>query len=251
MLRGDPDTAPAPVVGAAERWPVGGLPLHSHRRHQLMYAVQGVMHVSTDSGHWMLPTSRAIWINAGTAHAFVAKRPLELRVLYIDPDAVGLLPWADCAVLNVDGLVRELIAAATELPWNYISPSRDSRLAQVLLDHLIDMQRAPVNLPEPKDVRLKRIAAALRQDLTDASTLDDFAILSAASPRTIVRLFQQETGMSFGEWRTRLRLLHALELLAEGAPVGVIADEVGYGSSSSFIAAFRSLFGCTPGTYFR
>lgn len=56
--------------------------------------------------------------------------------------------------------------------------------------------------------------------------------------------------MSFGAWRYRLRLLTAMEQLAYGASVTQAALEVGYESPSSFIAAFRSMFGKTPARYF-
>jgi AraC-like DNA-binding protein len=51
------------------------------------------------------------------------------------------------------------------------------------------------------------------------------------------------------EWRRRLRLLHAVRLLAEGEPVTAVALEVGYSSVSAFIAVFRKEFGTTPGRY--
>ena len=72
----------------------------------------------------------------------------------------------------------------------------------------------------------------------------------AASPRTLERLFQKETGMTFGRWRQQLRLLHALRLLAAGRPVSAIALEVGYDSPSAFIAMFKRTLGTTPYRYF-
>ena len=39
-------------------------------------------------------------------------------------------------------------------------------------------------------------------------------VLAGASPRTLKRLFQSETGLSFGQWRRQVRLIAALEMLA-------------------------------------
>ena len=58
-----------------------------------------------------------------------------------------------------------------------------------------------------------------------------------------------ETGFSFNEWRQRIRLLRALELLAAGKPVTAIALDLGYDNVSAFIALFRRMFGTTPGRY--
>jgi len=55
--------------------------------------------------------------------------------------------------------------------------------------------------------------------------------------------------MSAGEWRRRLRLLHAVRMLSEGAPVTTASLATGYASVSAFIAVFRKTFGTTPGRY--
>jgi AraC-like DNA-binding protein len=59
----------------------------------------------------------------------------------------------------------------------------------------------------------------------------------------------REAGMTVAEWRRRLRLLHAVRLLAEGEPVTTVALEIGYSSVSAFIAVIRKAFGATPGRY--
>ena len=56
--------------------------------------------------------------------------------------------------------------------------------------------------------------------------------------------------MSFGKWRQQLRLLHALKLLASGESVTAVAFEVGYDSTSAFIAAFKTVLGKTPARYY-
>jgi len=63
-------------------------------------------------------------------------------------------------------------------------------------------------------------------------------------------LFRAEVGMTLCQWRRRLRLLHALKLLASGAPVTTVALEVGYNRTSAFIGMFRSELGITPARYY-
>src|SRR6185312_17285961 len=38
---------------------------HSHQRAQLIYATTGTMRVATDSGVWVVPPQRALWMPAG------------------------------------------------------------------------------------------------------------------------------------------------------------------------------------------
>ncbi|MEV2232095.1 helix-turn-helix domain-containing protein [Streptomyces phaeochromogenes] len=40
------------------------------------------------------------------------------------------------------------------------------------------------------------------------------------SERTLARLFRTEFGMTYPQWRTGVRVFHAMVLLAEGASVG-------------------------------
>ena len=56
--------------------------------------------------------------------------------------------------------------------------------------------------------------------------------------------------MTFGRWRQQVRLLRALRLLAEGASVTAAALDVGYDSTSAFIAMFKRTLGKTPRRYF-
>ncbi|WP_412674518.1 helix-turn-helix transcriptional regulator [Aneurinibacillus aneurinilyticus] len=63
------------------------------------------------------------------------------------------------------------------------------------------------------------------------------------------RLILAETGLTFAQWRQQARLTHALEMLARGDSVAMIADALGYSSPSSFIAMFRRAFRDSPGRY--
>ena len=72
------------------------------------------------------------------------------------------------------------------------------------------------------------------------------------SRATFIRRFQAATGMTFGQFVTRARLMTAADLLA-GSDLGVaaVAAEVGYRSESAFTRAFRSETGQTPARFRR
>ncbi|MFA5630820.1 MAG: AraC family transcriptional regulator [Porticoccaceae bacterium] len=208
------------------------------------------MHVTTAIGRWILPSTRAIWISAGAAHAFLAKRPVDASILYIDQRAEGAPDWSGCVVLNVSPLVRELISACAVQSWDHRPHSPEGRLSHVLLDQLAALPHAPLDLPDPRDARAVRVTELLRDDPASRAPVAALASTVGASARTIERLFVLETGMSFGAWRLKHRMIVALELLAHGESVGNAAFSVGYESPSSFIAAFRAMFGTTPARYF-
>jgi AraC-like DNA-binding protein len=246
------DSAQAPVVGLSSHWPSRSeRAQHTHHRHQLMYSQKGVIHVSTPGRSWILPPTRSIWISGGTPHALLVKRAVELIILWVAPDAPGAPNWIGCNVVSVSPLIRELLVACSEQPWDYLPASRSSRLAQVLLEQLEVHEQAPLELPELKDPRAERVANMLRADPTDRRPLAALAAAAGANHRTIERLFTSEARMSFGRWRVRHRMITALEHLAHGDNVSDVSYAVGYETPSSFIAAFRASFGTTPAAYFQ
>lgn len=215
-----------------------------------MFAVSGMMNVTTPIGRWILPAGRALWIGAGTEHGLEVQRPVVLEILYLRGDTDRIPAWPGCTVVNVTPLLRSLIAACVIQEQSYRADSPEARLASVLIDQLSAMAQAPVHLPEPRDPRAVRVAELARGDPAGREPLAELAALAASSARTIERLFASEAGMSFGAWRHKLRMIAALEHLAQGMSVVAVADSVGYDNPSSFIAAFRAMFGRTPGRYF-
>ena len=81
------------------------------------------------------------------------------------------------------------------------------------------------------------------------ATLDALCASVGGSRRTLERRFRAEAGMPLGSWRRLARLQYALLGLGEGRSVEQVASEVGYGSASAFVHAFRLAFGATPGRW--
>lgn len=219
---------------------------HSHPWCQLSYAISGVLGVRTPAGDHVAPPRYAVWIPPGITHQVVNRRRTEMRSLYLEPNVAGALP-AHCVVLEITPLVRELIRKVSGLAVEYDSDGPAGRLVSVLLDELAGLPQAGFVLPLPKDRRLLTVAGALQENPGDSRTLAAWAALAGASERTLARLFQSDTGMSFGDWRQRLRLLLSLDALEAGDNITSIALAHGYESPSAFIAAFRATFGSTPG----
>ncbi len=222
---------------------------HRHLRAQLLHAASGVMRVSTLIGTWAVPPQRAVWIPPGTEHEIRMAGPVAMRTLYIDPGAAPDLP-AICTALDVSPLLRELILAAMTEPVEYAPGSHGEAIARLLLQEIAAVRAVPLHLPMPRDKRL--VAVCRRVEAAPGATpgLDDLARDAGLSTRTLARLFQRETGMSFLAWRQQARLADALARLAAGQPSTTVARDLGYASPSAFAAMFRRTLGTTPGRHF-
>lgn len=222
---------------------------HVHDWHQLIYAGEGVMWVHTAQGEWVIPPNRAVWVPAGVEHSIEMSSKVFVQTLYLRADVPSPLP-EHCSAVNVAPLLRELILHVMQLGTLDCLIPAQARALDFLLDQLNALATIPVQLPLPADERARRAIAWMRAHPDDTGSLKQMARRVSASVRTLERLFQKETGMTFGKWRQQLRLLHALRLLAGGSTVTAVALEVGYESPSAFIAAFKRFFGATPARYF-
>jgi AraC-like DNA-binding protein len=218
---------------------------HRHDDHQIIYAGRGVLSISTSVGTWVAPRTNAIWVPAGTVHAHRAYGELELHMVGL-PAADNPLGLASPTVLIVGPLLRELIIAYTSDTPD--TPQR-ARLRAVLLDQLRASPRQPLYVPAPTTPLLKAVCDILRENPGDPRTLDELGREVGVSDRTLSRLFRRDLGLTFPQWRTQLRLHHALVLLAQKTPVTVVAHRCGWASASAFIDIFRTTFGHTPGAH--
>jgi len=244
-------STPHPIVGFTAEYEAGdGTGMHHHRRAQLVHGATSVMAVRTNHGAWLVPPGFAVWVPAEMEHQVAALTDTRMATLYVRPEDSLAVP-EDCLVVAVPHLVRELILRTVAFPDDYASDGPEARLAAVLRDELETLEPAPLHLPLPEDRRARALAAQLFENPADDRDLEAWGRAVGASGRTLARLFTAETGLTFGSWRRRLRLLAALERMAGGAPVTTVAFDLGYKSPSAFIAMFRRELGDTPGRYLR
>jgi AraC-like DNA-binding protein len=218
---------------------------HTHDRHQLAWSSTGVLLVDTADRCWVLPPKLALWIPAGVAHVTAALRESVLQGIYLDPERCPLT-WECPRALVVPPLARHLIGyLAGDLPGDARAP------AEAVLCHVLaDAPQALIELPMPADARARDVARLLRANPADPRGVAELARAVGSSPRTLLRLFLAETGLTFSQWRVHARLQAAVAALADGRPVASVAAQVGYATPSAFVAAFRRVTGQTPAAYF-
>lgn len=253
-------------------WPSGGRHLwrsgsasavQSHDRGHLVYAARGVLTIHTDGGTSVVPANRVAWTPAGRTHWHDVHGDTDMRIVFLSPSLARRMPDRP-AVFLATGLAREVLLALTggrsdghddsdgdrssDLGLSYDNAAR-GRLLRVLVDELREIQEQPLYLPQPRDGRLQAIARALSERPEDNTSMADLGRAVGASSRTLTRLIRHELGMTFYEWRTHLRICHALVLLAEGHDITQTAYACGWANPSGFIAAFTQIIGSTPGRY--
>lgn len=233
-----------------------GVEPHRHPWAQVALSATGVIRMNAGHGTYLVPPSRALWIPPDVEHAVTVVEDAEILTLYVHPSARFLRDaaaertpferWPECRVLEVSPLLRELVLHLDAAPGTAPASERERRVADLVLDELRRAAPVRLGLALPADKRLRTLCEAVLDDPLRHATLDGWASEAGASPRTLARLFRQQLGTTFGEWRQQVRLAQALALAADRRPIAHIAAELGYASPSAFSAMVRRTVGATP-----
>lgn len=223
---------------------------HSHEMGELKFALSGIMVVASTDGHWVVPPGRALWLAPHVRHKVRMLGKVQLRSVFINPELLPGLPTRSC-MLSVSPLFREIIIAVAITPASSMPCPRTQLLMDLLLQEVNNSSALPLHLPVPRDHRLARICTHIQEHLDDMTTLQAWARDLGYNQRTLHRLFIQQLGMSFVQWRQQAKLLTALEWLAEKRPILGIALDLGYQTQSAFTAMFRKNLGITPSDFVR
>jgi AraC-like DNA-binding protein len=218
---------------------------HRHARCQFSYASAGVMMVTSDRGVWVVPPDRALWVPAGMVHDVRMVSRVSTMTVWIDQAPALRMPNR-CQVFNVSPLMRQLLEETVNFTAGAYAEARGRLITALLLNELEVLPRLPFRLPFPKNSKLATLCQNFLRNPTPHETIDDWSAALHVSRRTFTRLFRQETGLSFSNWRQHACLLAALPRLAAGESITSIAIDVGYNSPAAFATMFKRLQGVPP-----
>jgi AraC-like DNA-binding protein len=226
--------------------------LHEHPWPQLTFSTRGVIRLSTQDGSYIVPPSRALWVPANMPHSITLIEDAELRTVYLH---AWIAPtWEKCEVLEISPLLRALMLALDTTPDGLPpadphAPQRERMIAPLLVDELERATQIRIDVPLPTDKRLRQLCEALLRNPADRATLAERAAGIGASERTVARLFRDQLGMSWQQWRQQAVMAHALPLLARGMAVSQVAAASGYATDSAFCAMFKAATGRSPTSF--
>lgn len=240
---------PAPIVFRAVSVQADTVyPRHLHNWGEFVYSFSGIMEIELAHQHYLAPPQYGLWLPPRTEHIAFNRHAGIHCSLYVDAALCQTLPGVTCA-LTVSPFMRALLDELGRRPPAMVATLPEQRLLRVLVDQLEQADCAGTYLPTSDDPLLKPVLLALQANPGDARTIAEFAAISHTTERTLMRRCQRDLGMSFVEWRQRLKVLASLARLDRGDTVEAIGLDLGYSSASAFISMFRRLMGTTPDEY--
>lgn len=224
---------------------VTSYPTEGHNWGEFVYSFSGVIELVVGERQYLTPPHYGLWLPPRVVHGAATRSQACYCILDIVPRRCERLPVEVCT-LAVGPIMKAILSDLMVRQVDYPRSEDDARLMQVLVDQMSLAPRQETYLPISQDRALAQVLEALRDQPGDNRPLEAWARVVHSTERTLSRRCQRDLGMSFAEWRQRLRLVRALSMLEDGVGVQTIAFELGYSTSSAFIAMFHRLMGSTP-----
>jgi len=231
------------LVWRGQRWEA---PRNLHQRSLLIYVVRGALHCEAGNNIWITPPTMVLWLPGGTFHSAYAYGDYASYGIWLDTE-VGMPK--ECCIASVTPLLRELLLRAANFPEQVPTDSHEQCILDVIVGEVSLLPWENLRLPKPTSPRIRPLVEAMIADPASKASAHDWAARFGLSERTMARLFMQDIGMSWGDWKRQLHVTLALQRLAGGSSVQTVALSLGYESASSFIAMFKRTLGKPPGQY--
>ncbi|WPC75383.1 AraC family transcriptional regulator [Vibrio porteresiae] len=222
--------------------------VHSHPWGQVQLISGGILEMEVEETRFLAPPHLAIWVPAGVRHKSYNRKPLAYCSINIATAMTESFP-SKTSLIKVTAIASAIVDDFRQRNINIAKESQDVRLVQVLLDQLATQETEHHFLPSSHHKYLAPILAEVEENPTDSTSLAQWAEQVHTTERTLARCCQTELGMSFTEWRLRVRYLYSMELLRSGHSVKEVALTLGYNQASPFIAMFKKYSGQTPEQY--
>lgn len=186
--------------------------------HILFWQVRGGSHFNIGGEAIRLLAGQALWVPAGTNHAFrVGDKSVLLPLFFETEDSFCSL--SNVTVVRVNRRLQALMLPYMQWQSSILRPTDDggAEIFQLLEHASVVAKNPPVAGP--------------------SEPIDDEVLLPS------------EACITFGQWRMRNRIETAALLLQRNGSIKEIASSVGYLDVGSFGRSFKNHFGVSPEEY--
>lgn len=198
----------------------------------------------------------------GAEAIHILKKPNEIDLVILDvnmPGAKGtevlkemkaIAP--DLGIIILTGYSSENVAidALKGHADEYIEKPFDIDEMRLAIESLLDAGSGPEGAQGIVN-KVEKVKAFVERNCYKKVCLKDAAEAVSLSPKYLSRIFKENTGMGFSEFRLGVKTREARKLLKEtGLNIDQISYKLGYQNTESFTRVFKDISGQTP-TEFR
>lgn len=225
---------------------------HSHNEGFIEYIETGAVEVTTDTRKIVLTAGSAFFIPAGIEHTVCALGNTVTGWYVMLPALAVPNEPKELTVLSPSPLFLELCRKVVSWGQDIGRNETQRRLEQALLDEFTALNKSEeLDIPMPVTPKLISVAKRIVDNPSDMNSIDYWAEEAAMSRRSFTQYFKKETGLTFVNWRQRVKISAALGLIARQLSCSDIALQLGYKNTSAFQIMFKKHMGITPAKYRR
>lgn len=202
--------------------------------------------------------------SSGEAALALLRRPHEIELVLLDVRMAGMsgietlrhvrkiAPTARIIIFTGHSSTSVAVAALRGQADDFLEKPLDLEATRALFKKYLGNRRGQpaIDALGAKD-KIERVKDYLRRNARKKVTLADAAAIIHLSPKHLSRLFRQQTGQGFSDYKLSFKIAEAKRLLlGSGYTVAQIALTLGYENPESLIRQFKLMVRLTP-TAFR
>ncbi len=134
---------------------------------------------------------------------------------------------------------------------DYIEKPIDINKFKEVIENVLSARRGETNINIcGLKGKVEKIKQFIENNWQRKTYLEDAAHTVCLSPKYLSRIFKQQTGKNFSEYKLTIKVQKAKYLLVKtGYNVNQVSDKLGYENTESFIRQFKKIAGCTPTSF--
>lgn len=204
------------------------------------------MVVEMAKAQWTVTPGSLGWFPAGLRHQARFPGPFKGKSLYPDSAVCAAFPQAP-GIYGADLFMQALLERICLSCQPDMAADYQRSLLTLLAAEIARAPQLPLQLRLPADRRARNIADYLLAHPETPMNQLQLAQHWGLSVRSLSRLFREQTGLSFSQWRQQAKVVVSLQWVLAGESIGEVAARSGYSNTSAYIDVFRARFGNTPG----
>ncbi|MCX7711283.1 MAG: AraC family transcriptional regulator [Clostridia bacterium] len=167
----------------------------------------------------------------------------------------------NCNVLRLDPeILRGLRAVLSQLEEACKGSEFGSRILKnsLFMQLIVSINRRVLEAKTDKvmkdieyDERINKILEYVNQNLSEELSIDAIAAKHYLSKYYLMHKFKQQTGYSIHNYILQKRLIEANFQIKKGKPASEVCAACGFNDYSSFVRAFKKMFGLSPRNYYK
>jgi AraC-like DNA-binding protein len=241
-------------------------PLHSHSEHQFFVPLESSIEILDGVGkRYEVQRGQVAFLWSGFEHSFRSKDAPSAELLL---GLIGLNEWKKAApslarqaqkpqleVFRLSQFLKELLLyLLTTTHSQLLGPLVPCALLNIAdgLEgaRVLDLKALGISASGVLDPALKQAVKLIDDRFFEDLDLAQISMTVGVHQRTLQRRFEKELGLGPKRYLSMVRVEESKKLLQESSmSITQIAYEVGFGSFSRYVDAFRSFTGTLPSDY--